>query len=108
MKKIDYFISNYNKLSEILICPFCSEKLNFCNNSLKCINNHTFNISKKGTTILYKTSTLTTKKHNEIAIIKYITKIYLLIGETLSITNFMTNYTIKYVTLFKTEKIKIF
>lgn len=58
MKKIDYFISNYNKLSEILICPFCSEKLNFCNNSLKCTNNHTFNISKKGTTILYKTSKL--------------------------------------------------
>ena len=58
MKKINYFISNYNKLSEILICPFCSEKLNFCNNSLKCINNHTFNISKKGTTILYKTSKL--------------------------------------------------
>ncbi len=58
MKKIDYFVNNYDRLSEIFICPFCAEKLNFCDNSLKCINNHTFNISKKGTIILYKTSKL--------------------------------------------------
>ncbi len=58
MKKMDYFVNNYNRLSEILICPFCAEKLNFCDNSLKCVNNHTFNISKKGTIILYKTSKL--------------------------------------------------
>ncbi len=58
MKKIDKFANAYNRLSKKIICPFCNEKLNFYDTSLHCINNHTFNISKKGTTILYKTSKL--------------------------------------------------
>ncbi len=56
MKKIDQFANTYNNLGEIFKCPFCNEKLYFDNNSLICVNKHTFNISKKGTTILYKTS----------------------------------------------------
>lgn len=62
MKKIDCSINNYNNLSSILICPFCSKKLNVDNNSLICMNKHTFNISKKGTAILYKTSKLKNDK----------------------------------------------
>lgn len=62
MKKIDCSVKIYNKLSSILICPFCSEKLNIDKNSLICINKHTFNISKKGTAILYKTSKLKRNK----------------------------------------------
>ena len=62
MKKIDYFVKNYNRLSENITCPFCNEKLNFYDNSLQCANKHTFNISKKGTTILYKTSKLKQEK----------------------------------------------
>lgn len=62
MKKVDYSIHNFNNLSTILICPFCSKKLNIDGNSLICLNKHTFNISKKGTTILYKTSKLKNNK----------------------------------------------
>ncbi len=58
MKKVDCSIENYNNLQSILICPLCSNNLIIDNNSLKCLNNHTFNISKKGTSILYKTSKL--------------------------------------------------
>lgn len=32
----------------ILICPVCSEKLNTYGNSLKCCNNHSFDIAKEG------------------------------------------------------------
>lgn len=32
----------------ILICPVCNEKLNKTGNSLKCINNHSFDFSKEG------------------------------------------------------------
>lgn len=32
----------------ILICPVCNEKLNRTENSLKCINNHSFDFSKEG------------------------------------------------------------
>lgn len=39
-------------------CPICHSDFNLQNNSLVCYNNHTFNISKKGTTMLYKTSKL--------------------------------------------------
>ena len=58
MNKIDFFSKHFNKFNDIFICPFCNEKLTFFDNSLHCLNNHTFNISKKGTTILYKTSKL--------------------------------------------------
>lgn len=56
-KKEKIIIDFKNKLS-ILKCPFCSCDLSINEFSLKCKNNHTFNISKKGTTILYKTSKL--------------------------------------------------
>ena len=49
-------------LEEILICPICKEKLNIDKISLTCPNNHTFNISKKGTAVLYKTSKLKNDK----------------------------------------------
>ncbi len=58
MSKIDQFEINYNKLSEKIRCPFCNKEMFFHDNSLHCPSNHTFNISKKGTTILYKTSKL--------------------------------------------------
>lgn len=58
MKKVNYSIENYKNLNSILICPLCSNYLSIDNNSLVCLNNHTFNISKKGTAILYKTSRL--------------------------------------------------
>lgn len=32
----------------ILICPVCGEKLNKINNSLKCLNNHSYDFSKEG------------------------------------------------------------
>lgn len=47
----------------LFICPLCYEQLNLNNNSLTCINNHNFDISKKGTVSLYKTSKL---KDNEL------------------------------------------
>lgn len=56
MKKVNCSIENYNNLHNILICTLYFNNLSVDNNSLVCLNNHTFNISKKGTTILYKTS----------------------------------------------------
>ncbi|MDD3048962.1 MAG: methyltransferase domain-containing protein [Bacilli bacterium] len=43
---------------DILKCPFCESNLKLTNNSLICINKHTFDISKKGEICLYKTSKL--------------------------------------------------
>ena len=43
----------YNTFGDImLICPVCKEKLQIVNNSYKCINNHSFDISKSGYTNL--------------------------------------------------------
>ena len=43
----------YNTFGDImLICPICKEKLQIVNNSYKCINNHSFDISKSGYTNL--------------------------------------------------------
>lgn len=62
LKKIDYAIKNLNLIKSLLICPICSNNLIVKNNSLVCSNNHTFNISKKGTVILYKTSKIKKNK----------------------------------------------
>lgn len=32
----------------IFQCPYCHEKLNYLDNSLLCVNKHSFDISKKG------------------------------------------------------------
>lgn len=56
MKKIDYAKNHLQELSPMFFCSFCKSDFSIENNSLKCKNNHTFNISKKGTVILYKTS----------------------------------------------------
>lgn len=56
MKKIDYAKFHLQQLNSIITCPFCQSDFMIENNSLICKNNHTFNISKKGTVILYKTS----------------------------------------------------
>ena len=62
MKKIDYANKYLNDIHTIISCPFCSTSVNIKNNSIICSNNHTFNISKKGTVILYKTSKLKKSK----------------------------------------------
>ena len=66
MKKIDFAIKHYEDLENILSCPFCQSQLTLKNHSLVCLKNHTFNISKKGTVILYKTSKMKENKiYNE-------------------------------------------
>ena len=50
----DIFTNNIS----LFICPICHKQLSINNNSLVCINNHNFDISKKGTVSLYKTSKL--------------------------------------------------
>ena len=35
-------------MKNILYCPHCKNELNQANNTLKCINNHSYDISKKG------------------------------------------------------------
>ena len=48
-----FFLLCYNTFGDImLICPICKEKLQIVNNSYKCINNHSFDISKSGYTNL--------------------------------------------------------
>lgn len=44
---------------DIIICPKCKEKLSKVNNSYKCLNNHSFDISKEGyvNLLLSKTNT---------------------------------------------------
>lgn len=56
MKKIEYALENFKDLNKIILCPYCKQGLKIKENSLICKNNHTFNVSKKGTTILYKVS----------------------------------------------------
>lgn len=62
MKKIDYANKYLNDICTIISCPFCSAPVIIKNNSIICSNNHTFNVSKKGTVILYKTSRLKKSK----------------------------------------------
>ncbi len=47
MKKID-FIKDKIREANILACPICSESIEVDDYSIRCTNNHTFDISKKG------------------------------------------------------------
>ena len=51
-----------SQIESKLICPICHEKMFLEFNSIKCINNHNFDISNKGTVVLYKTSKLKINK----------------------------------------------
>ena len=42
---LDFIKNNYMDF----ICPYCKEKMHIEDSSLKCINNHTFDVTKKGT-----------------------------------------------------------
>lgn len=48
-KKNEYAIEFLEKNISKFQCPICNEKLGVHLHNLQCINNHTFNISKKGT-----------------------------------------------------------
>lgn len=62
MKKIDYAKKYFDDIHTMMSCPFCFSAVNIKNDSLICFNNHTFDISKKGTAVLYKTSKLKKSK----------------------------------------------
>lgn len=53
LKKKEIF-KNLFKNTNLIICPICNENLFIDNDSLKCKNNHTFNINKKGYISLLK------------------------------------------------------
>ena len=36
------------KMKNVLYCPHCKKELNQIDNTFKCINNHSYDISKKG------------------------------------------------------------
>jgi 23S rRNA (guanine745-N1)-methyltransferase len=55
-KKTMLTIEALKDIKEILICPICREELNVYENSVRCLNNHTFNISKQGELFLLNTS----------------------------------------------------
>ena len=46
---------NYLSKNPFFICPYCHESLVLNDNNLKCINNHNFDIGKKGELFLLKT-----------------------------------------------------
>lgn len=46
--KLEYAVINLEQLNGILQCPLCKENLIYDLNSVKCDNNHTFNLNKKG------------------------------------------------------------
>lgn len=52
-KEMSYLFLNNN---DFFICPYCSEKLELNGMMLKCVNNHTFDIGKKGEVFLVKTN----------------------------------------------------
>lgn len=54
LKKIEYAKKMFKQISTIMYCPICNKDLVIYKNSLICSNNHNFNISRKGTTILHK------------------------------------------------------
>jgi len=54
MKKKDYAINNFKKTISIIKCPICNSNINIDCNSLVCVKNHTFDLSKKGVVILNK------------------------------------------------------
>lgn len=58
-KKKEIFKQLLSK-STLLICPICHERLKIQGDSLKCYNNHTFNINNKGFTCLLNKSKIFT------------------------------------------------
>lgn len=56
LKKIDYLRNNIIMVKDKLLCPICNSDVNIINNSIKCNNKHTFDISNKGYFVFYKTS----------------------------------------------------
>ena len=55
LSKYEYATS-FLKNDSLLVCPICKENLKNFDHSLVCNNNHSFNISKKGTTVLLNSS----------------------------------------------------
>lgn len=53
-KKTDYF-KDFIFNNNIFICPLCKENLEFFKQAFRCKNNHTFDLSSKGTVNLIKT-----------------------------------------------------
>ena len=59
---LDFIKDNYMDF----ICPYCKEKMHIEDSSLKCINNHTFDVTKKGTiNFIISTKIKESKIYNE-------------------------------------------
>lgn len=59
---LDFIKNNYMDF----ICPYCKEKMHIEDSSLKCINNHTFDVTKKGTiNFIISTKIKESKIYNE-------------------------------------------
>ena len=61
-KKSSMAIRLFEKNENNFICPICNGNLKASSGSVVCENNHTFNVSKKGSLVLYKTSKLKNDK----------------------------------------------
>ena len=61
LKKIDYTKNSLRNIEKIFSCPICKTKMFLSENSLKCFNNHCFDISRKGCISLLKNN----KKRND-------------------------------------------
>ena len=62
LKKIDYLKNNLTIVIDKFICPICNSDITMFDNSLKCKNNHTYDISNKGYFVFYKTSKIKNSK----------------------------------------------
>lgn len=59
---LDFIKNNYMDF----ICPYCKEKMHIEDSSLRCINNHTFDVTKKGTiNFIISTKIKESKIYNE-------------------------------------------
>ena len=54
LKKIDYAKINLNKWIDKLKCPHCKGEFNLHQSTIKCFNNHSYNISKQGTIVFHE------------------------------------------------------
>lgn len=54
--KLNYALTFLNLHKSNFRCPICFSELNLCDKKLLCCNNHSFDISKKGTVMLLNTS----------------------------------------------------
>ena len=61
LKKLDYVKNSIREIENVFICPVCKNDMYLFENSLKCHDNHCFDISKKGCLTLMKN----TRKINE-------------------------------------------